>query len=881
MGFLDGFKFNGHDRSGWDRDPSEGNKAFYYNDNMARLNPIEGGRKKAYKDDWDVDRAVSEGNDRVTWVYKSVYAIASNAARLPLEILDADHEQVASPLDPVLNRKANPHHDSYNFRFQLSSQVLLSKRGAFIEVVKDRLDNVVGLYLLPPNWTFPIPDPKKFVSGYSVQVPNTKERIVKPEDVVWVRIPHPTDPYRGQSPLEACGLAIDIDYYSRIYNRNFMVNDGRPGGILMVQGELDDDSAEEIRRRFLGNTGSALGGAGRMTIMEAEQAKWIDTSMAQRDAQYTETKQLAKEEILMAFGVPESVIGNASERTFANADTELEVFWRETMLPHLMLIERAFDRLDGSDELTVKFNLEDVAILSRDERERAAYHLEELKFGAISIDEYRQKTGREPVGADLMWIQANLMPIGQAVAAGQTPSQDFTPPDASQPGILMPHAPMVTPPVEPTEVVPEAASLNGVSEEKAETVDVPSYVSKNAQRALDNMDSKGDGVTDKTMRETRQLASGTASSNKVTRMAAWFARHKSDLDSPRAAAYLRGDGPMTAGQWAWLAWGGDLGESKMRAMEWAERTRDRLGEKSEGKESAPLDSLWGFSSGDTWVDEKAAEIIRGRRDQQMARLTESVSLQLGSFFSRQRRVVLEKWRSKKIREKVNKGISVSVNDVLDIPTWDRQLVADAKTFLMATIIDGGNEVALITGKQIDTDEELVAAGVVAGLAHIEEINRTTRRQLEEKISEGLALGKSVDDIGKEIENVYTQAVKNRARIAASNIVAFGVNQGQMIHALKEGFAYKVWLSQQDEKVRATHTHADGQAVPIQDPFSVGGYLMMHPGSQTASIKETVNCRCTMIFTNNPSEQGLLQFGLDRSEIANLRDSEALQRVLSV
>ena len=80
---------------------------------------------------------------------------------------------------------------------------------------------------------------------------------------------------------------------------------------------------------------------------------------------------------------------------------------------------------------------------------------------------------------------------------------------------------------------------------------------------------------------------------------------------------------------------------------------------------------------------------------------------------------------------------------------------------------------------------------------------------------------------------------------------------------------------------ATHTHADGQAVPIQDPFSVGGYLMMHPGSQTASIKETVNCRCTMIFTNNPSEQGLLQFGLDRSEIANLRDSEALQRVLSV
>ncbi|MBO93159.1 MAG: phage portal protein [Rhodospirillaceae bacterium] len=770
MGFLDGLNFTGHNREGWERNISVGGKAFYYNENMGRLNPIEGGKKKAYKDDWDVDRAVSEGNDRVTWVYKSVYAIASNAARLPVEVLDEENEAVSNPLLPILNRKANPHHDAYNFRFQLSSQVLLSKRGAFIEIVKDRLDNVVGLYLLPPNWTFPIPDPKKFVSGYSVQVPNTKERIVKPEDVVWVRIPHPTDPYRGQSPLEACGLAIDIDYYSRIYNRNFMVNDGRPGGILMVQGELDDDSADEIRRRFLGNTGSALGGAGRMTIMEAEQAKWIDTSIGQRDAQYTETKQLAKEEILMAFGVPESVIGNASERTFANADTELEVFWRETMLPHLMLIERAFDRLDGSDELTVKFNLDDVAILSRDERERAAYHLEELKFGAISIDEYRQKTGREPVGADLMWIQANLMPIGQAVADGETPSSEFSPPqlEDGQPGVLMPHAPMVNPPVEPSEVVPEAASLNGAVEEK-----------------------------------------------------------------------------------------------------------------SEGKESTPLDSVWGFSSGETFIDEKAADQIRGRRDQQMMRLSESISLQLGAYFQRQKRVVLEKWNGKKIREKVNKGIAVSVNDILDIPKWDRQLVADAKTFLMATIIDGGNEVALITGKQIDPDEELVAAGVIAGLTHVEEINRTTRKHLEEKINEGLALGKSVDDIAAEIEDVYAKAMKNRARVAASNIVAFGVNQGQMIHALKEGYSYKVWLSQQDEKVRATHTHADGQAVPIEEPFSVGGYLMMHPGAQTASIKETANCRCTMVFTNNPSEQGLLQFGLDRAEIANLRDSEALQAVFSV
>ncbi len=767
MGFLDGLKFTGHTGNGF---INEGEKAFYYNQNMSRLNPIEGGKKKAYKDDWDVDRAVSEGNDRVTWVYKSVYAIASNAARLPVEILDNENEPVDHPLLPILNRKANSYHDAYNFRFQLSSQVLLSKRGAFVEVVKDRLDNVVGLYLLPPNWTFPIPDPKNFVAGYSVQVPNTKERIVKPDDVVWVRIPHPTDPYRGQSPLEACGLAIDIDYYSRIYNRNFMVNDGRPGGILMVTGELDDDAAEEIRRRFLGNTGSALGGAGRMTIMEAEQAKWIDTSMAQRDAQYTETKQLAKEEILMAFGVPESVIGNASERTFANADTELEVFWRETMLPHLMLVERAFDRLDGSDELTVKFNLNDVAILSRDERERAEFHLEELKFGAISIDEYRQKTGRDPVGADLMWIQANLMPIGQAVADGETPSSEFSPPqlEDGQPGVLTPHAPIVTPEVEPSEVVPEAASLNGSVEEK-----------------------------------------------------------------------------------------------------------------SEGKESAPLEpDVWGFQFGDTWIDRKAADDIRARRAQQTERLVTSISIQMAAFFKRQQRVLLEKWNSAKIREKINKGVSVGVNDIMDVPVWDRQLLADAKTFIMATVIDGGNEFALMTSKQIEPDEELVAVAVIAGLERMTEVNRTTRRQIEKKITEGLAAGKSAADIGEEIKAIFDDAVKNRARLVANNVVTFGLNEGQMIEASKTGLRYKVWLSQQDAKVRATHTHADGQARPLFEPFVVGGHLMMHPGSLTAPVEEVANCRCTMLFTNEPTPAGLLEFGVDPEEMASLRDSGVIARLVN-
>jgi HK97 family phage portal protein len=752
MGFLEGFRFQGHGKDGWEG--MSGRKSQFFTASSG------GAPGQPYKDDWDVERAVSHGNDRVTWVYKSVYAISSNAARLRAYVADTDGAESGNHfLVPVLNRMANPYHDAYNFRFQLSSQILLSKRGAFIEVVRNRLDEITGLHLLPPQHTYPIPDAKTFVSGFKVEMPHPqKDRIIPAENVIWVRIPHPIDPYRGQSPLESCGLATEIDYYSRVFNRNFMINDGRPGGILMVKGEMDDDSADELRRRFLGTTGSALGGAGRLTIMEAEHAAYFDTSVTNRDSQYSEAKQLAKEEILMAFGVPESVVGNAKNSTFANADTELEVFWRETMLPHLMLIERALDRIDGSEDLTVKFDLSDVAILSRDERERASFHLSELTAGGITIDEYRALTGRERVGADHLFIQGNLMAVGQAPEDGK-------------------------PEKVPIQVMPRGQA--------------------------------GPAVTPPTASSSRDAGSPTSPPSTTGNPAPVVPRKSEEVEEAKA------------------------------------------------DDAVPLsETKWGFHFGTQWIDSKEADLARLRRDQQLARLEDSIAIQMTAFFQRQRRVVLEKWKSRKMREKINKGHSVSVGEIFDQIKWDKQLTDDARSFLAAALVDGGNDVALMVGKSFDVDDGLVAAAVIAGLERVKEINATTRRRLEKSIAKGLASGKSVDDIASDIEDVFGNATKSRARTIGRTEASFAVNEGQLIAASQSGLRYKIWLSSQDEKVRHTHTNTDGQARLLMDPFVVGGNLMMHPGAPTAPAEETVNCRCTMLFTDKAVTGALAEFDID-------------------
>lgn len=63
-----------------------------------------------------------------------------------------------------------------------------------------------------------------------------------------------------------------------------------------------------------------------------------------------------------------------------------------------------------------------------------------------------------------------------------------------------------------------------------------------------------------------------------------------------------------------------------------------------------------------------------------------------------------------------------------------------------------------------------------------------------------------------------------------------VESGQLTHT---------WESMRDEKVRGSHAIADGQTVPINEPFTVGGYKLLYPGDDSlgAPPSETIGCRC--------------------------------------
>jgi HK97 family phage portal protein len=448
---------------------------------QALLNARFGGERAR---PWDIQRAISEGYERVVWVFRCVDAIATRSSSLTFRLKDGAGKLVEDhPLLTLLNDgKANEIETGRQLRYRISSQFLLSKAGVFVEATTNRAGDVVRYDLLPPGRTFPVPGEKKLIDHFQVQsIHGGPIERIDPSRVRWIRKPHPTDPYSGTTPLEAAGLSVELDYFARLYNANFLRNDGRPGGIVGVKGALSDKEMDALESRFRRGPTEA----GKLSVVAGD-LTYVDTSATPREMHYKTVSDTGRKEILMAFGVPESQLGNAADRTFANADAETYMYFTLTIDPHNGFIVSGFDQ-DSDDDMEGFLDTSHIEELHEPERKRREEARTEVAAGLRSIWSYAQLAGIEDVEdtpyTRALWVpstavpiasvagEANPPPLTSPVVAATTQGPDgqqqasFVHASHTQPPVTLPPAarkkPTINPPpplpVAPAPAVPTAA----------------------------------------------------------------------------------------------------------------------------------------------------------------------------------------------------------------------------------------------------------------------------------------------------------------------------------------------------------------------------------------------------------------------------------------
>ena len=458
-----------------------------------------------------------------------------------------------------------------------------------------------------------------------------------------------------------------------------------------------------------------------------------------------------------------------------------------------------------------------------------------------------------------------------------------------------------------TDLLPSNHPLSSKSYEGKQVGTVPQFIRENAQRGLDNLEFAGDGLVDRTKREARLMRDGQISENKVIRMNAWFKRHVSDLDSPRANEYLRGEGQISAGQVAWLLWGGDLGrENRMRAQKWAERQVNRIRDEKAFESAQELVKRRELLRSSEWE----VRLNRFRTKQSRSEVQSSYEKLIGDWdfaLARQYFGLLDSQR-----KTINKylaenpptivGIQALVNNQIDFTTtqWKQDLEEVYESmcldfaFFQAdyllpdekdnTVYTPAEQERITRARRRKPRKEIIEDGFYPrrrGGARLA-VNRTAfDREAKAFVQNRLdtflpdmsktakdnlnrALRKSFDEVsdlgltGKKAEDYIRRSISSKigkknlgramgiARTEGSALSNFAMSQSAKQTGL---ILTKEWLTVRDGNVRDSHIIADGTEINQEEQFIIGGSRMDYPSDSKygALAREVINCRCTLIY----------------------------------
>lgn len=270
------------------------------------------------------------------YVFAAVNKIATKVSDIDLNLFqitskNGDSKEVLNHEALDLMTKINPFQTRTEFLKTAWINKKITGEAFWLKVRNDR-GQVVELWNLRPDLMTVVSDPKLYVKQYELQKEGGGKEIFDPSDIIHFKDPDPLNPFRGMSPLIASKSRIETEESATNYQRDFFKNNARPDALLVTEQQLDTDqrtqmvSAWEERHQGVDNEA-------KIGILEGGM-KYQQVSISQREMDYIESMKFTRDDILVALGVPKSVV-TSDDISYANAETGLRMFLAETVMPEM------------------------------------------------------------------------------------------------------------------------------------------------------------------------------------------------------------------------------------------------------------------------------------------------------------------------------------------------------------------------------------------------------------------------------------------------------------------------------------------------------------------------------------------------------------------
>ena len=371
---------------------------------------------------------------QMTAVYACVRILSESIAGLPVHVYKytdsgSKEKAIKYPLYRLIHDEPNPEMTSFVFREALMTHLLLYGN-AYAQIIRNGKGEVIALYPLMANRMSVDRDDKRHLYyQYQMQdsdAPTIKNGtvILKPSDVL--HIPGlGFDGLVGYSPIAMAKNAICLAIATEEYGDKFFANGATPGGILAYPGTVKNPEAvrESWTKGFSGNNSH------KVAVLE-EGMKYTPIGISPEQAQFLETRKFQINEIARIFRVPPHMVGDLEKSSFSNIEQQSLEFVKYTLDPWVIRWEQSIQRsLLSKDEKRVyfvKFNLE--GLLRGDYQSRMNGYAIGRQNGWMSANDIRELENLDRIpeedGGDLYLINGNMLPLKNAGAFANTPTDD-------------------------------------------------------------------------------------------------------------------------------------------------------------------------------------------------------------------------------------------------------------------------------------------------------------------------------------------------------------------------------------------------------------------------------------------------------------------------
>lgn len=181
----------------------------------------------------------------------------------------------------------------------------------------------IEMWPVRPDRMEPVPSADNFLAGWVYTDPNGEAVPLSVDEVIQLRYPHPTDPYRGLSPVQALLADIDSARYTAQWSRNFFLNAAEPGGIVTFSKRLTDEEFTEFTDRWREQHQGVARGH-RVGVLE-QGATWQSNTYSIQEMQFPELRRVTSDMIRQGYRIHQAMLGDSTDVNRANAQTALEI----------------------------------------------------------------------------------------------------------------------------------------------------------------------------------------------------------------------------------------------------------------------------------------------------------------------------------------------------------------------------------------------------------------------------------------------------------------------------------------------------------------------------------------------------------------------------